>query len=61
MSSNSSMTIPSSVVLLFQIEELDPPSLKGGLGVGDRPPERQEQMSLLGDGERGSYDKPVTD
>lgn len=52
------MTIPSSVVFWFQIEEFDPPSDKGGLGVGDLPPERHEQISLLGDGERGSYDKP---
>ncbi|KAK6633394.1 hypothetical protein RUM44_003996 [Polyplax serrata] len=52
------MTIPSSVVFWPHMDDPDPPSLSGGLGVGDRPPERHEYMSLLGEGESVSYEKP---
>lgn len=45
------MTMPSSVVFCVQKDDDDPPSLSGGLGVGDLPREHHDQISLLGDGD----------
>lgn len=47
-SSNSSMTMPSSVVTCDQKVDVEPPSLRGGEGVELL----QEQASLLGLGDK---------